>query len=75
MRAKDCAIDMWDGGYLYKEFIFEFPIYYSNGTESRFITKIAFHSNTLVFIFFVGIVSGEKAFQYESYGMKDLIIL
>ncbi|WP_370775046.1 hypothetical protein [Roseburia sp.] len=75
MRAKDCAIDMWDGGYLYKEFIFEFPIYYSNGTESRFITKIAFHSNTLVFIFFIGIVSGEKAFQYESYGMKDLIIL
>lgn len=74
-KAKDCPIDVWDGGYLYNEFKFEFPIHYSDGTEKRFMTMIAFQGETLVFICFMGIVSNEKAVQYESYGMKDLIIL
>lgn len=75
MRVKDCPRDMWNDGYLYNEFNFEFPIYYSDGTEKSFMTKIAFHGDTLVFILFIGIISDEKAFQYESYGMKDFIIL
>lgn len=74
-RAKLCTRDFCNGGYCYKEFKFDFSIQYSNGTENLFLTMIAFSGEMLVFKCFMGIVPDEKAYQYESYGMSDLIIL
>ena len=75
MRAKECPLDMCDDGYLYNQFLFEFPIYYGDGTEKRFKTGIVFNRNDLAFILFREIVSGEKASQYKSYGLEKFIIL